>query len=199
MRVLKNILIGGAIFLLPLVLIWLLLAKALQLAMVLVQPIEDALPKWTVLGMETPHFAAVLVIVVFCFLAGLVARTRLGRRWHINLERRTLGKIPGYSMLRTLFSGAVPADKPVEVALVEMENMRVVAFVMERHADGYVTVFVPSAPTPAVGSVFFAHESQVQVIDVSLKDAMMCVSRLGLGAGKLLKAQKRHAPVSQNA
>nr|WP_298726917.1 DUF502 domain-containing protein [uncultured Steroidobacter sp.] len=186
MRVLKLVLVGGALFLLPLLLLWVLLAKAFHLALAFMQPIESALPGWTIVGVEMPHLAAVLVILVFCLLAGLWAQTKSGRRWYGNLERKTLGKIPGYVMLRTLLADAVPTDKPVEVALVEMENMRVIAFVMERHADGHVTVFVPSAPTPAMGSVFFAHEAQVQVVNVSLKEAMMCISRLGIGAEHLL-------------
>jgi uncharacterized membrane protein len=186
MRVLKPILLGGAIFLLPLALIWLLLAKAFQLALQLMQPIEYALPKWTVLGVAMPHLSAVFVLIALCLLAGLFVRTKSGERWRGRLERMTLGKLPGYAIVRTLFAGVTPTDKPVGVALVEMENMHVIAFVMERHADGYLTLFVPSAPTPAVGSVYFAREDKVQTIDVSLKDAMMCISRLGVGADKLL-------------
>lgn len=186
MQVLKTTLIGGAIFLLPLVLIWLLLAKAVQLALQIMQPIEHALPQWTPLGVAMPHFTAILVILTLCFLLGLFVRTQAGERWRSKIEKMTLGKIPGYAVARTLVAGHVPTEKPVEVALVEMESMQVIAFVMERCPNGYITIFVPSAPTPAVGSVYFAREGQVQVIDMSLKDAMMCISRLGVGSEKLL-------------
>jgi hypothetical protein len=74
MRVLKLLLIGGALFLLPLLLLWVLLAKALDLALVFMRPIESALPGWTIVDVQMPHLAAVLVILVFCLIAGLCAQ-----------------------------------------------------------------------------------------------------------------------------
>lgn len=186
MRWLKTVLISGALFLLPLLLIALLLVKAFDLALYVIQPIEDVLPRWTVIGVAMPHLTALLVLLLLCLLAGLFLLTQTGLRLRTDIERATIGKIPGYTMLRTLLAGGAPDEKHVQVGLVEMENMRVLAFVMERHPNGDVTLFVPSAPTPAVGSVFIAREDQVQIIDMSLKEAMLCISRLGVGAEKLL-------------
>lgn len=181
------------VFLLPLVLTWLLLAKAFDLMLRIMRPIENVLPHWTVLGVTMPHLVAGMLIFLACLLAGLLATTAPGQKLARWLDQLAINRLPGYVMVRTLFMDMIPTNQPVEVALVEMENMHVVAFVMERHGNGYVTIFVPSAPTPAVGSVFVARDDQVRVIDSSLKDAMMCISRLGLGVGRLLERSRGRA------
>jgi uncharacterized membrane protein len=60
-------------------------------------------------------------------------------------------------------------------------------FVIERHDDALVTVFVPSAPTPAVGSIYFMTPDRVVPIDMPVMPAASCVMRLGVGSGELLK------------
>lgn len=191
MRFLKITLIGAVTFVLPLALIGALIAIAVQFALRLLMPIEHVLPRATVLGVSAPHFTAALVVLLVCYLAGVLATTGTGQRLRDWFERQAATKLPGYSMVRTLLAGVIPSDKPVEVALVEMENMRVMAFVMERHANGCATIFVPSAPTPTVGTLFIARADQVQRVDVRLKDAMMCISRLGVGAERLLAGMKQ--------
>jgi uncharacterized membrane protein len=183
----RTTLIGGLLFLLPIVVILLVLQKAFEFALKLLVPLEKALPGWFAIGSAAPHFTAAMLLLVICFLAGLVAGTGAGGWLRRALERTVLGRVPGYTMLRSMFSGGAPVDKPIEVALVEMENMLVIAYVMERHANGYVTLFVPSAPMPNAGSVFFARSEQVRIIDVAMGDTLLCIVKLGLGAEKMLK------------
>jgi uncharacterized membrane protein len=47
-------------------------------------------------------------------------------------------------------------------------------------------VFVPSAPTPAVGTVFYLPEDRVTRLDVPVADAAKIIMRLGVGSGELL-------------
>jgi uncharacterized membrane protein len=184
---LKTTILGGVLVLLPLLIIVAAVQKAFGIAVSILEPIENLLPGLTVLGVRLPYVMAALIIVLICFLAGLLARTELGTRFRRNLERRVLDRIPGYAMFRSMVSGTLPTDQPVDVALVEMEGMQCIAFVMERNPNGYVTLFVPSAPTPTAGSVFFVEASRVQVIDASIKDALNCISRLGMGSGPALQ------------
>ena len=183
----RKTLISGLLLLLPVVVILIVLQKVFDFILQFLLPLEKALPGWFEIGRAAPHFTAVLVLLVVCFLAGLIARTGAGVWVRRQLEGKVLGRLPGYTMLRSMFTGGVPVDTPIEVGLVEMENMLVIAYVMERHANGYVTLFVPSAPTPNAGSVFFARSEQVRIIDVGMGESLRCIARLGLGAGKMLK------------
>ena len=50
-----------------------------------------------------------------------------------------------------------------------------------------LTVFVPSAPTPAAGAVYFLTEGRVRLLDVPVSAAVACVARLGVGSQELFK------------
>lgn len=44
------------------------------------------------------------------------------------------------------------------------------------------TVFVPSAPTPAAGSIYDLTEDRVKLLDVPVSAALGCIMRLGVGS-----------------
>ena len=68
--------------------------------------------------------------------------------------------------------------------------MLVPAFVVEKHADGRYTVFVPSAPTPAVGAIYIIPKERVHFVDAPFLTAVKCVSSWGAGSAELLKAMR---------
>jgi uncharacterized membrane protein len=44
------------------------------------------------------------------------------------------------------------------------------------------TVFVPSAPTPAAGSIYDLTEDRLKLLDVPVSAALGCIMRLGVGS-----------------
>jgi uncharacterized membrane protein len=74
----------------------------------------------------------------------------------------------------------------VQVALARMDDGLLLAFVIEQHKSGLLTVFIPSAPTPAAGTVYYMTEDRIQRLDVSVAAAVGCIMRLGVGSGELL-------------
>jgi uncharacterized membrane protein len=64
------------------------------------------------------------------------------------------------------------------------------AFVVDRHADGRLTVFVPAVPTPATGTLYIMQPAKVHLIDVSLQKALSVISHWGAGSQELLAALK---------
>jgi uncharacterized membrane protein len=53
------------------------------------------LPGKSVLGLNTPALLAVLLLLAFCFVAGLLARTVLAQRMTNWLETTVLCNLPG--------------------------------------------------------------------------------------------------------
>lgn len=60
-----------------------------------------------------------------------------------------------------------------------IEDALVPACIVERHADGSCTVFVPSAPTPAMGAIYILSAGRVYEVDVPLVQLAACVSKWG--------------------
>ncbi len=173
----------------PLALTALLMAKGLGAVAAILRPIADELPS----SLPLPEIMALLLIVGICFLAGMVVQTSWGRWFKEALDRRLLDRIPGYSMVRGL-AGRITgqeAGSTFAPALIEIEDALVPGFVVEEHADGSYTVFVPSVPTPAAGTIYILARERVHLVDVPFTKAVSVVSNWGAGSRDLLAAMRR--------
>lgn len=183
--------VGGLFIVVPLYLAVLLLLKGMQTVRVLVQPVATLLPEW----LPAEGLFSLLLVLAICFVVGMVVRTQAG---HAIRERVEVyfEKLPGYELLRSLtrrLAGDTEqaAWKP---ALVEIEEALVPAFVIEEHADGQFTVFVPSVPTPFAGTVYVIGRARVHVVDVPFTQAVRSISRWGSGSEKLVAAMRKDRP-----
>ncbi len=182
----KTTLIGGALFLAPLVVIIYLAAKAVAAISKLMEPITNLLPH-TVFGAAMADIAAVLILVGAAFGAGVVARTEIGRRFGEEAEGWILRWMPGYTLFKSMSQEQVGASTAsIQVVLATLDDAWLLAFVMERHANGMLTVFVPSAPTPTSGTIYFMTEAQVRLLDVPVASVMRSLQQLGVGSASLL-------------
>jgi uncharacterized membrane protein len=196
----KTTLAGGFLFLVPVVLTVILVGKALQLAGQVLAPVARLVPVEALAGVVVLDLLAVTAVLALCFAAGLVVRTRAGGALGARLERAVLGRMPGYTLVKSISRGLVGLESgsEVSVALARIEDAWVLSFVLERHASGLFTVFVPSAPTPGVGSIYFLTEDRLRRLDVPVSAAVACIMRLGVGSRDLLEKQ-RHLPDKQSA
>lgn len=193
----KTTLIGGLLVVLPVYVTGLLLAKTAAGMLAVVSPVTAQIPA----SLQWRALIAWAILALTCFVAGLVVRTGPGLRAKNAFEKAVLEKIPGYSLIRGL-AGRVTGtqeDDTFAVALVEIEDALVPAFIVEELADGFYTVFVPSVPTPAAGAIYILPRERVHPVDVPFTSGVSVVSKWGTGAGALLEAlnkQKRQIPSS---
>jgi len=187
LRFLKTTLMGGVLFLIPVLVTLVVLKKGLEIVSKIVRPAAEAIPIEAVGGVHMRDLLAVLALVLVGFAAGLVARTGVGRALSEKLEQAVLRKMPGYTLLKGATAGTGGSeDSEVKVVLAKFDDNSVVGFVMEAPRGGFVTVFVPSAPTPAAGTVFILPMDRVQHLDVPVSDASKVIMRLGVGSQELL-------------
>ena len=185
----KTTMIGGLLLILPIGLIAMLLIKAVVTVRAIITPLAAQLPK----GIHFPTLIAVLLVLAVCFFAGLLVHTVLGQRIRQAIEKRFLERIPGYSLIRSLTRRVAGKEEgqTFAVALAVIEDALVPAFIVEEHGDGLYTVFVPSAPTPAVGAIYILPKERVHLVDVPFVRAVSCISRWGTGSGELLSAMRQ--------
>ncbi len=185
----KTTLVGGLLVILPIYICVLLVAKSISVVVTLVSPITNQIPA----AIQFRQLIAFLILIAVCFLAGLFLRTGSGLRAKNALERNLLERIPGYTLVRGL-AGRVAGrqeDETFAVALVEIEEALVPAFIVEEHGDGAYTVFVPSVPTPAAGAVYILPKERVHLVDIPFSKAVSVISKWGSGARDLRAAIKR--------
>ena len=189
LRILRTTLVGGLLFLVPIVALVVILGKALALARKVVDPVAEHLPVHSMIGLRTPMLLAIAVIVLFCFLAGILARSALARKLVRSLEKAVLADVPGYELLKGMGESMLGVEKQTghQVVLARIEDAWQLAFLVERLEGGHVAVFVPGAPNPLSGSVYFMTQDRIKAVDIPAAGAMKCLKRVGAGSNALLR------------
>jgi uncharacterized membrane protein len=181
-------LIAGLLVVVPLYLAVLLVLKAMASLVGLVRPFAGLLPDW----LPAEDLLALGLVLLVCFLVGVIVRTRGGRAVRDRVETSLFDRIPGYAVIRSLTLQLVGQGKENvwKPAFAEIEEALVPAFIIEEHEDGRFTVFVPSVPTPFAGAVYVLSRERVHPLDVPFTEAIKPVSRWGAGCKELVAAIK---------
>lgn len=156
-------------FLVPVVVLIVVLAKAAGLMMMVAEPMAEWLPIDAIGGVALANVIAVLVVVLICFIAGLVARAAILRALVGGLESKVLTKIPGYVIIKGMLSGLQEDDthKLIPVLATFGDATRI-GLEIERLDNGRVVVMVPRSPNPWSGEVHIMAPEQVQRLDMPM-------------------------------
>jgi len=181
-------LMAGILVVVPVYLGLLLLLKATKSLADLLKPVTALLPVW----LPGDQILSLLLLLAICFLVGMAIGTSAGRDFEKRIEHSLFEKIPGYTLFRSLTQRLVgeSQDEAWKPALAEIEHALVPAFIIEEHADGRYTVFVPSVPTPLAGAVFVLTADRVHPVDIAFTQALKTVSRWGAGCKDLVAAME---------
>lgn len=184
----KTTLIGGLLIILPIYVAVLLLAKTVMGLLALLAPVTAQIPA----GIEFRQIIAITLLVVVCFVVGLVVRTGPGLKAKNVFEQAVLEKLPGYTFVRGLVKRLTGRgeEHTLQPALVEIEDALVPALIVEELDDGSYTVLVPSAPTPMAGSIYILPRDRVHPVDIPFTKAIGVFSKWGTGAGEFVQAMK---------
>jgi len=138
---------------------------------------------------------ALVITIIFCFVVGITVKTRIGNFLYNEMEEHILSRIPGFSLIKDTINQFAGDNNKLfqEVALVRIfENkIKVTAFVTNKNPDGSYTVFMPTAPNPTSGLIYHVPADCVEIIDISVEEAMKTVIGVGSGSEKVLTALRK--------
>lgn len=185
---LKATVLGGALVVAPLVVGLVIVGAALRHTATVLRPIAKLIPAEQFAGVLVVDLLAVALLVLLSFIAGLVIATRPGRAISQQFDSLFLRHLPGFTLVKALTQGmtGLDAEPRMPPALIQFDDCWMLGFVIERQPNSLVVVFVPSAPTPAVGSLYFMAEERVRPLDASLFAAARSIVRYGVGSSALL-------------
>lgn len=191
MRRLRDLIVEGLLLAVPLVVLGLLLAHVIGLIAQALQPVAALAPRQRWFGIAAVDLMAVVTLLVGLVLIGAFSRTRPGKRISASIEQVVLRKIPGFLLFKSMAAGfsSTERDAGFQPALVQFDDHAELGFVVED--DGHseqVVVFMPSAPTPAAGSVAVVPRARVKRLDVPAVTAIGTVTRLGMGLQAILQS-----------
>jgi uncharacterized membrane protein len=189
----RTTLIGGVLFLLPIVIVLLLLGKAWQVSMAVAEPIAAALPLPGAGAVIAVEAAAVLLLVLICYLAGLVAARAAMRRRFASLDGALMEMLPPYAFVKTMVGSMAQAEGEAGVlrpVAVKFDDYTQLALEVER--DGaQVVIYLPGSPSPWSGATMIVEAGRVTALPIASHEMIRTVRLLGRGS---LAALRRAAP-----
>ncbi len=192
-QVLKTTVIGGIVFLVPIIIVAAIVGKAFEIMKMVAHPLSALIPIDSVGKIAVVNLIAISLIFAVCFIAGLAARTEAAARFVRALETKFLSHIPVYAFVKGMTASVAGTEHGEEMTavLARLDDYSQIAFEIERLEGGDVAVYLPGAPNPWSGSVCIMTEDRVQPIDASMMAAVRTISHLGKGSGELLRQKPR--------
>jgi len=184
---------GGLLFLVPLVFIVVVLGKAYKIMSVVAEPLARYLPGDSIAGIGLINIVAVLIMLLVCVMAGLIAQSAPAMSFYRKIDAVLLELIPGYAWIKTIvrnLGGEVDTEqfKPV---LVTLDDQMQIGFEMERAQHNLVVIFFPGAPDVHSGAVAYVTADRVQPINTSLLGVNRIMKHMGRGAAQLLPQDRQ--------
>jgi len=181
---LRATLVGGVLFLAPLVVLVVVINKALVFGARIIRPLAERVPDSLGLGAARENVAAALLLVLVCFLAGLLARSAMASKSVQMIEGSVLSLIPGYEYLKQVGASAlgVAGTAAQHVVLARIGDSWRIGVQTEAIGENWLAIFIPSSPNVNRGSVFIVERSKVRSSATPLAAALASLRRCGKGA-----------------
>lgn len=188
LRPLTTTLIGGVVFLLPMIVVLAVVGHALQIAVQAVTPLVQKLPDGHVFGLTLATVAAVLLLIGLCYGAGVLARAAVGRRLSTSFEDKLTTVYPRYHVIKAMsqnLHGAI-GQQLLRPVVLSFDDQQQIGYDIERLADGRAVVFVPGSPDAWSGNVLLVDAARLQPLDLDAAALARALQGMGRGLAKLI-------------
>lgn len=189
MKFIKTTVIGGLLFLIPIILLIIILTKVHSLLLVVAKPLDDLIPLEQIGGVALANILVALMIILICFIAGILATGKYMKKMQSSIVNGILVKIPGYLIIKAFMDGISTTEEASEnfnPILVAFDDYEQLCFEVEKASDKKTIVYLPGAPNPWSGSVLYVDNSRVKHLNISVKEALKNLQSLGLGTKGLI-------------
>lgn len=191
---LRDTLIAGVFFLLPLLLLSVLLKKAWGMMHALSARLATALHLDDALGPAAAVVVAGTALVLLCLLSGWLVRFGMlaqASRW---LDDKLTRHLPGYAVFRQMASNQLEDHSGVtpykEAALLKQDDGEIPVFVVEHLSDGRSVLFIPTAGNPGEGGLLLAETNKLNRLGAgAIKPVKICLANMGIGLAEVVGKQ----------
>jgi len=188
-RLIGTTVLGGIVFLVPLVFLGAVLGKAFSIMKLLGRPLAQLLQvDRTVLGFAFVELLTGMLLVLVCLLAGLLAKSELARTSREKLDTWLLHLIPGYAWVKGVTGNIdeTEAQNEFKPVLVRFDDQCQLGFEVDRGDNGLVAVFLPGAPDARSGSVCYVAEDRVSELNTGFSAIVNSCKNLGRNSLQML-------------
>lgn len=179
----KTTILGGILFLAPLAVIAILLGKVYQIGLLVAAPVDQLIPVSRIGGVALVNILAIVLIVLVCFFAGLVARSQFMSLRVRKVDDLLVDVIPTYAVFKGMLGSMSRSEdiatlmKPV---IAKFDDYDQIAFEIERD-DRQVVLFIPGSPSAWSGTTIVVTVDRVQPLNLPTHQAVKLMRVMGRG------------------
>lgn len=194
----KTTVYGGVLFLIPLTIIIYILKDIYTSIYKIVAPIAVSLGVERFFGKLAVIFAVIAVLLLICFIAGLIVRLGFAKRFHDRLDNIAVTFIPGYKQMKTDTIKQVDKkllDKVVNVydewntVMMKINLEWKIVFIIEENENGFITIFEPGSPDFLKGVTKIISKTDISMFPIDKNKAITYLKKYGTGSTELLTGQ----------
>ena len=181
LRFIRTTIIGGILFLLPVVVLFIIFEKAHSILSVIADPISRKISD-SILGFDGSALISILLLILICFMGGLIFQSKKVKKVLQKLEDKVLIFIPGYSLMKSITAdtlGEDVANKLIPVRVADGEDW-LLGFLIEE-GKNHSTVFLPDAPRYDAGEIRILPTSSVFKLEISTDKFTKMIRSYGVG------------------
>ena len=191
---LRTTAIGGLLFLLPLIVVAALVSQVAPILLEVSTFVHDYLPDTNSISISTIVSAVLALLVILCFIAGMIARWSISQRLTKLFEKNLLLLFPRYAILKDQMADTIGGEEnrpDTQSVLVTLADRQMIGFESERSEDGKkVVVYLPGAPDTWAGSTIIVESSQVITLDRTFGETVSIHENMGRGSLEFIDIKK---------
>ena len=183
-KILRNHIITGFIFLMPVLIALAVIGKFWGKLLKLGGKVSKIIRVDTLLGPSGDAIIAVILLLLLCVIAGFLVKMSVFKSMSDWLDSKLAGFIPGYNDLRKQTEvqiGKGPEEEVFETCLVQEEEHWKPAYLIDLSDSGDAIVFIPTAPTFNTGQVVVAAAGSYKKLKIDSKTLNAYLKKLGKG------------------
>ncbi|HTY68278.1 MAG TPA: hypothetical protein VMH36_16610 [Alphaproteobacteria bacterium] len=191
----RNTIVAGFFFLLPVIVVYILIAKAWTSLGSIGKRLADVFGLPSLIGLHGSTAATGLLLLVLCLGCGLLVRHSLVAAFGRALEGLLSKYVPAYDTYKAMAEAKLQNKVPIlpyTSALLERPEGWQPVYIVERDSDDRYVLFVPNAPDTGRGHVLLARGDQVKVLSsITANELDAALKKLGKGLATELRIQPR--------
>jgi uncharacterized membrane protein len=183
---LRDTIVAGILFLLPLLILLVLVAKVFQLLTGITTKIAGFFGLKSLFGISGGTIVGGIGLLLLCLLCGYLVRISFFNQFRNWLDSKLAHYIPGYVVYREMAISKLDKTKeellPYEsAAWIEVDEMQQPCFVIKTIPDGRCVIYLPTAGNVKEGTLFVLPKEKVQLCEgVELRKFNLAISNLGM-------------------
>ncbi len=178
----RTLILGGVLFLFPIVILIVIILKALHLVRPVVRKLAGILGIETIFGTATLGLLGIVFILILCFISGYLIHLGLLKKWNSTFEDAVYTFFPSLRRLKfRFFSEEDDSNDNWISILLKKEKSYHIAFITFKSENGILSIFIPDAPEISNGEVILIPEADCIYKNIPRQEAMKLLVTFGKG------------------